>query len=112
MSCAARDLRRTERPKATSGSTMSGMAAMTRPDSFGLVTTIMPTAPRPRIVLRSASEAVAPTADFTCVVSAVSRETISPDCTVSKKPGDSVVTWAKTSRRRSATTRSPSVMTK
>ena len=75
-----RDLRRTERPKATSGNTTSGIAAITRLDSFGLVTTIMPTAPRPRMVLRSATDAVAPTADLTCVVSAVSRETISPDC--------------------------------
>jgi hypothetical protein len=79
---------------------------------LGLVTTIMPTAPRPRMTLRSATEAVAPTADFTCVVSAVSREMISPDCAVSKKDGESLVTWEKTSRRTSATTRSPSVMTK
>ena len=64
------------------------------------------------MTLRSATEAVAPTADLICVVSAVSRDTISPDWVVSKKAGDSVVTWAKTSRRRSATTRSPSVMTK
>ena len=85
---------------------------MTRLDSFGLVTTIMPRAPSPRMVLRSATEAVAPTADLTCVVSAERRETISPDCTVSKKAGDSSVTCAKTSFLRSATTRSPSVMTK
>ena len=32
------------------------------------------------MMLRSATEAVAPTADLICVVSAVSRETISPDC--------------------------------
>ena len=32
------------------------------------------------MTLRSASDAVAPTADLTCVVSAASRETISPDC--------------------------------
>ena len=63
--------------------------------SFGLVTIIMPTAPRPITVLRRASEAVAPTADLICVVSAASRETISPDCAVSKKPGESSVTWAK-----------------
>ena len=85
---------------------------MTRPDSLGLVTTIMATAPRPRIRLRRATEAVAPTADFTWVVSAASRDTISPDWALSKKAGDSVVTWLKTSRRMLATTRSPSVMTK
>ena len=84
-----RDFLRTERPKATSGSTITGMAAMTSLESFGLVTTIMATAPRPRMMLRSATEAVAPTADLICVVSAVSRETISPDCAVSKKAGDS-----------------------
>ena len=64
------------------------------------------------MTLRSATEAVAPTADLICVVSAVSRDTISPDCAVSKKAGDSFVTCANTSLRRSATTRSPSVMTK
>ena len=64
------------------------------------------------MMLRSATEAVAPTADLICVVSAASRDTISPDCAVSKKAGDSCVTWANTSLRRSATTRSPSVMTK
>ena len=64
------------------------------------------------MTLRSASEAVAPTADLICVVSADRRETISPDWAASKKAGDSVVTCEKTSRLRSATTRSPSVMTK
>ena len=85
---------------------------MTSADSFGLVTTIMPTAPSPRMRLRNATEAVAPTTDFIWVVSAESRETISPESAASKKAGDSVVTCEKTSRRRSATTRSPSVMTK
>jgi hypothetical protein len=86
--------------------------ASTRLDSLGEVTTIMPMAPRHRIMLRSATDAVAPTADLICVVSAVSRETISPDWLTSKKEGESRVTWAKTSRRRSETMRSPSVMTK
>ena len=62
--------------------------------------------------LRSASEADAPTADLICTVSAVSRETISPVWLTSKKFGDSEVICEKTSRRRSATIRSPSVMTK
>jgi hypothetical protein len=112
MSWASRERRRTERPKATRGSTISGMARMTMPDSFGLVTIIMPSAPIPRMMLRSACEMVAPTADLIWVVSAVSRETISPDCTASKKAGESRATCAKTSRRMSETTRSPSVMTK
>jgi hypothetical protein len=42
--------------------------------------------------LRSATEAVAPTADFICVVSAVSRDTISPDWAVSKKAATGAVT--------------------
>ena len=111
MSCAIRDFLRTERPKATSGSTISGIAAITRPESLGLVTTISTTAPSPMMMLRNAIEAVAPTADLICVVSAVSRDTISPDCAVSKKAGDSRVTCANTALRISATTRSPSVIT-
>jgi hypothetical protein len=39
----------------------------------------MAPAPMHRMVLRRASEAVAPTVDLICVVSAVSRETISPE---------------------------------
>jgi len=112
VSWAKRDRRRTERPKATIGTTTIGIAAMTRPDSFGLVTTIIASAPKHRMMLRSAVEAVAPTADLIWVVSAVSRDTISPDCTASKKPGDSRETCENTSRLRSETTRSPSVMTK
>ena len=41
-------------------------------------------------MLRKATEAVAPTTDLICVVSAASRDTISPDCERSKKAGDSV----------------------
>ncbi len=85
---------------------------MTIADSFGEVAAIMTTAPMPSSVLRSAIEAVAPTVDLICVVSAVSRETISPDWARSKNAGDSRVTWAKTFRRRSATTRSPIEITK
>ena len=73
--------------RATSGSTISGMAASTKPDSRGLVTTIMTAAPMKSTRLRSAIETEAPTADLICVVSAVSRETISPVCAVSKKAG-------------------------
>ncbi|MNL84027.1 hypothetical protein D3C87_2118590 [compost metagenome] len=71
----------------------------------------MPIAPRQRMELRNACEAVALTADLICVVSAVRRETISPDWLTSKKAGESVATCAKTSRRRSETMRSPMVMT-
>ncbi len=40
-SCARRERWRTERPEATSGSTMTGMASSTSPESRGLVTTII-----------------------------------------------------------------------
>ena len=53
---------------------------MTISDSLGEVTTIMMSAPMPSKVLRRAMEAVAPTADLICVVSAVRRDTISPEC--------------------------------
>ena len=45
VSCALRDSRRTQRPNATSGITISGIASSTKPDSFGLVITIMAVAP-------------------------------------------------------------------
>ena len=57
---------------------MTGIAAMTISDRPGLVMTIMTTAPMNRMALRRASDAVAPTTDLIWVVSAVSRETISP----------------------------------
>ena len=82
------------------------------PERRGLVTTIMIAAPTKRTRLRSAIEALAPTADLICVVSAVSRETSSPERAASKKAGDSRIRCAKRSRRRSATMRSPSVMTR
>ena len=74
----ARERRRTPRPERTSGRTMSGIARRTRADSFGLVQIIRAIAPANRKRLRSAIEALAPNAALTCVVSAVSRETISP----------------------------------
>ncbi|ENR67941.1 hypothetical protein DK64_2558 [Brucella neotomae 5K33] len=85
---------------------------MTRAESFGLVTTIIASAPIPSIILRSATDAVAPTTDLICVVSDESRDTISPDCERSKNSGESAVTCEKTALRRSATTRSPSEITK
>ncbi len=78
MSCASRERRRTARPKATSGSTITGMAASTKVDNRGLVTTIITAAPTNSTRLRSAIDTDAPTADLICVVSAVSRETSSP----------------------------------
>ena len=83
VSWARRDFLRTERPNATSGSTITGIATSTRPDSAGLVTTIIATAPMNIMTLRSAIEAAVLTADFIWVVSAVSREISSPVLAVS-----------------------------
>ena len=107
-----RDSRRTQRPNATSGITINGIASSTKPDSFGLVITIMAVAPMNSIKLRSAIDTDAPTAALICVVSAVSRDTSSPERAESKKAGDSEIRCANTSRLRSATMRSPIVMTR
>ncbi|MCY1552756.1 hypothetical protein D9M68_891730 [compost metagenome] len=88
------------------------MAPITSAESFGLVITIMMSAPMPRIRFRSATEAVAPTTDLICVVSTDRRETISPDCERSKNSGERLVTCENTALRKSATTRSPSEITK
>src|ERR1700728_2714679 len=57
---------------------MIGIAASTKDDSRGLVTTIIVLAPMNSTRLRSATETEVPTAALTCVVSAVSREITSP----------------------------------
>ncbi len=89
-----------------------GIASSTKPDSRGLVITIMTVAPTNSIELRSATEADAPTADLIWPLSAVSRETSSPLRAESKNEGDSETRCANTSRRRSATMRSPMVITR
>ena len=91
---------------------MIGMAPSTNADNRGLVTTIMALAPTNSTTLRSATETEVPTAALICVVSAVSRETTSPVLASSKKSADSEVRWANTSPRKSATMRSPSVVTR
>ena len=88
------------------------MASSTRPDSRGLVNTIIAVAPRNSSTLRSAIEAEAPAADLIWVVSAVSREISSPLRAESKNAGDSDIRCANTSRLRSATMRSPMVITR
>ena len=65
------------------------MAASTKADSRGLVTTIMAAAPRNSTRLRSATDTEEPTAALIWVVSAVSREIISPVLAWSKKAADS-----------------------
>ena len=76
------------------------------------MTTIIAVAPMNSIRLRSAIDTEAPTADLIWVVSAVSREISSPERAESKKAGDSDIRCANTSRRRSATMRSPIVITR
>ena len=112
MSCAVRERRRTERPNATSGSTITGIAPSTKPESLGLVITIIVADPANSTRLRSATDTDDPTADLICVVSAVSRDVSSPVFAVSKNVADRVVRCAKTALRRSATTRSPIEVTR
>ena len=70
---------------------MTGMAASTKADSFGLVTTIIAVAPANRKRLRSATDAEEPNVALSWVVSAERREAISPVFSASKKPGSSRV---------------------
>ena len=112
MSCAARERLRTMRPNATSGSTMTGIAPSTKADRRALVTTIIAVEPKNSTRLRSAVEAEAPTAALIWVVSAVSRDTNSPDFAVSKNAADRMVIRSNTASRRSATTRSPMLLTR
>ena len=91
---------------------MIGIAPSTKADSRGLVTTIMTLAPTNSTKLRKATDTEEPTAALICVVSAVSREITSPVLASSKKSAESEVRWANTSPRRSATMRSPSVVTR
>ena len=83
-----RERLRTMRPNATSGSTITGMAPSTKAESRGLVTTIMRAEPKNSTRLRSATETDAPTAALIWVVSAVSRDTSSPDFAVSKNAAE------------------------
>ena len=100
------------RPKATRGSTITGMAAITKRDSRGLVTAIITAEPRNSTRLRNATDTEVPTALLIWVVSAVRRDTSSPLRALSKKAADSPVRWSNTVARRSATTRSPIVVTR
>jgi len=111
VSCAPRDSRRTQRPNATRGITINeSPAAKTRQPR--LVITIIAVAPMNSIKLRSAIDTDEPTAALIWVVSAVSREISSPLRAESKNEGDSEIRCANTSRRKSATMRSPMVITR
>ena len=92
-------------PTGPAAARSAGSRRRTRADSFGLVQIIRAMAPTNRKALRSAIEMLAPKADLTCVVSAVSRETISPLWSASKKAGSSRVRWRE--HRRCADRRRP-----
>ena len=68
--------------------------------------------PTSEIAERSVIERFTPAMDCTSVVSAVSRDSTSPMRVTSKKPGSMRMTRAYTASRRSATTRSPSQVTR
>src|SRR5258706_706290 len=78
VSWALRDKRRTQRPNATNGNTTSGIASRTKPESRGLVITIIAVAPMNSITLRSATDTDAPTADLIWVASTGARGDQSP----------------------------------
>ncbi len=103
-----RDSRRTRRPMKMIGPTTAGTKTMTIRASLGLVTTSMTKPPTSSSRLRMATEAEEPITTCKSVVSVVMRERMSPTRVVSKNAGSRVSTWAKTSLRISATTRSPS----
>ena len=88
------------------------MTSTTSPARRGLVTISMAAAPTNSSRLRSATDTVEPTTVWISVVSVVSRDRISPVFVTSKKLGLSFRIWANTSRRRSATTRSPTQATR
>ena len=68
--------------------------------------------PRNSTRLRNAIDTDAPTVALICVVSAVSRDIISPVFAVSKNAADNAVRCSNTRARRSATTRSPRMVTR
>ena len=106
--CDSRDKAFTWRPNTMIGTTVSGTTASVHSASLGLVTTSMTTPPRHISVLRSATDAEEP---ITCSISWASAEMrliTSPERFTSNQAGPSRTTWAKRSRRRSPTTRSPS----
>src|SRR5258705_5896199 len=95
VSWAVRDKRRTQRPNATRGNTISGIASRTKPESRGLVITIMAVAPTNSMKLRSATDTDAPTADLIWVVSAGRGAIRFPLPPASKNGADDAHTWEK-----------------
>ena len=111
-SCELRESLRTRRPRMTSGAIRSGISTTMMAVSFRLVTASMTRLPTTEITDRSVMERFTPAIDCTSVVSAVSRESTSPVRVTSKKAGSMRITRSYTAWRRSATTRSPSQVTR
>ena len=107
----ARDSLRTRRPNQAIGSTTSARITSTCAITSGLVQTSMARAPTPITALRRPIDSDEPTTVCTRVVSAVSRDSTSPVCVVSKNCGLCRSTWPYTALRRSALMRSPSQLT-
>ena len=94
------------------GTITTGTSRNRRPVSLGEVMSSMTSPPITTMVWRSASETELEITDRISVVSVVMRLMISPVITRSKKAGDRPITRSKTARRMSATTRSPSRVTR
>ena len=91
---------------------MSGMSATIIKVSIGLVATSITSEPSSVSVERKVIEMPTPEIDCTSVVSAVSRDNTSPVRVTSKNVGSMRTTLAYTALRTSATTRSPSHVTR
>ena len=94
------------------GTTMAGTISSTRPVSLAEVRNSSTSPPSRISTLRSATDTDDPMTDRISVVSVVIRLRISPVMIRSKKAGDMPRTRSKSVRRMSATTRSPSRVTR
>ena len=94
------------------GPTISGISTTIISVSIGLVQTSITSEPSSVSVERSVIEMPTPEIDCTSVVSAVSRDSTSPVRVTSKNVGSMRTTFAYTALRTSATTRSPSHVTR
>ena len=107
-----RESLRTRRPNNSIGTTTSGITSAARPASLGLVTISSVVAPTKVTRLRTAIEAELPTTVCTSSVSVPRRDCSSPVRVDSKKPRSSPSRCEYRRCRMSATTRSPSRLTK
>jgi hypothetical protein len=112
-SWAPRDSRRTRRPITISGTITTGISARIQIVSRALVSaSMMTSAPIRLSTERRVIDRLTPAMAWTSVVSAVSRDSTSPVRVTSKNVGSMRTTRRYTASRRSATTRSPSQVTR